>query len=96
MKRLALVIGMVLASTAGSAHAGVLAGFERWLGIHYGQGIHAKNGCGPYRGYYDGYGWDAYPEEIPPGISEIDELQQSRRPVQQRSTRAYPQRPATR
>jgi len=96
MKRLALVIGIVLATSAGSADAGVLVGLERWLGIHYGQGIHSKNGCGPNRGHYDGYGWDAYPEEIAPGVSEIDELQQSRRPVQQRSTRAPKQRPATR
>lgn len=96
MKRLTLVIGMMLALTAGSAQGGVLAGLERWLGIHYGRGIHAMNGCGPNQANYNGYGWDAYPEEIPPGISEIDELQQSRRPVPQRSTRAYPPRPATR
>lgn len=89
MKRLALVIGVVLlASVANNVQAGVLTPLERWLGIHYGPGIHAYNGCGPYQGYV-GYGAE-YPEEVPPGISEVDELKSSRRPQPRTSRTTQP------
>ncbi|MCE9552844.1 MAG: hypothetical protein K8T91_05645 [Planctomycetes bacterium] len=100
MKRLTLMLGIVLlVSAASTAQAHVLTPLERWLGIHYGQGIHAKNGCGPNQGYV-GYGTEAYPEEVAPGISEVDELKSSRRPTQTRTTRSpqsnSTQRPSTR
>ena len=100
MKRLSLMLGIVLlVSAASTAQAHVLTPLERWLGIHYGQGIHAKNGCGPHQGYV-GYGMESYPEEIAPGISEIDELKSTRRPTQTRTTRSPQsrgtQRPAAR
>jgi hypothetical protein len=93
MKRLALVVAVtVSAFSVGKAQAGPLAAFERWWGIHCGPGIHAYNGCGP-KGYV-GYGAE-YPEEVAPGISEMDELKSSRRP-QPRTSRTQPQSGAPR